>query len=494
MARIRKTEVTKALPLDKPDRFKLAEMGNLGLRVFNGVTNAELRNELNFPASIGTFKEMSYHPSINAPVTLFTNIISKADWQYVPPDEPTDEDVKRADIINSMMHDMDDSWEDFVKDAISSLIYGFSVHEKVFRKRYTSNGSLYNDGYIGWKKLPIRSQESIDRFVFSEDGNEIIGVKQNLSRLNSLMGRYANRAETDVVLPRSKFLLFRTGNHRGDPYGVSPLRDAYLSWKFLTAMEDMEATGVAKDLQGLPVLSVPAEYMSASASPEVIAIRQYYENLLRNLQVGEQSAVMLPMIYDEVSKLPLFKLDLLSVDGKKNYDISKIKEYYKAMIFTSLFSGILTLGDTSTGSFALGSIKNSMSGAYAYRILQDITSVLNRDLLRHTFQLNGWPLDRVGSFDFDGLEDTDLDTYGKSIQRMAATGMLPKTVEVINSNLRALGIDELPRMTTQEDLDKLLTPETSRSGDGMASGLSSGTGNPDGSGGNSSDMNLDNAA
>jgi hypothetical protein len=57
-----------------------------------------------------------------------------------------------------------------------------------------------------------------------------------------------------------------------------------------------------------------------------------------------------------------------------------------------------------------------------------------------------------------------------------------------------LGIDELPRMTTQEDLDKLLTPETSRAGDGMASGLSSGTGNPDGSGGNSSDMNLDNAA
>jgi hypothetical protein len=57
-------------------------------------------------------------------------------------------------------------------------------------------------------------------------------------------------------------------------------------------------------------------------------------------------------------------LDLLSVDGKKNFDISKIKEYYKNLIFTFLFSDVLTLGQSSTGSFAIGSIKVEGLSAY----------------------------------------------------------------------------------------------------------------------------------
>lgn len=489
MATRKKTAIEKALPLDTPERFRMGEMGNLGLKVFNGVTNAELKRELNFPNNIQTYREMSYHPAINAPLTLFENIISKATWAIVPPKDATEEEKNRCKIIESMMYDMDQPWEEFIKDSLSSLRYGFAVHEKVYRKRYTSNGSLFNDGITGWKKLPIRAQESIDRFVFSEDGNEIVGVKQNLSRLNDSFGRYANRASNEVVIPRSKFLLFRTGNHRGDPYGVSPLRDAYLAWKFLTAMEDMEATGVAKDLQGLPVLSLPAQYMAADAPPEVVALRQYYENFMRNLQVGEQSAVMLPMIYDEVSKLPLFKLELLSVDGKKNFDIAKIKEYYKALIFTSLFSGILTLGDTSTGSFALGSIKNSMSGSYAYKLLKEVTTMLNRDLIRQTYILNGWDTSRMGMLDFDGLEESDLETFSKAVQRMGATGYLPKTIDVVNTVLDSLGMDALPEGTLLEDV---LPDSTSKSGEGMKTGFE-GTRTSQGSG-NDNDGNLENAA
>lgn len=489
MATRKKTAIEKALPLDTPERFRMGEMGNLGLKVFNGVTNAELKRELNFPNNIQTYREMSYHTAINAPLTLFENIISKATWTIVPPKDATEEEKNRCKIIESMMHDMDQPWEEFIKDSLSSLRYGFAVHEKVYRKRYTSNGSLFNDGITGWKKLPIRAQESIDRFVFSEDGNEIVGVKQNLSRLNDSFGRYANRASNEVVIPRSKFLLFRTGNHRGDPYGVSPLRDAYLAWKFLTAMEDMEATGVAKDLQGLPVLSLPAQYMAADAPPEVVALRQYYENFMRNLQVGEQSAVMLPMIYDEVSKQPLFKLELLSVDGKKNFDIAKIKEYYKALIFTSLFSGILTLGDTSTGSFALGSIKNSMSGSYAYKLLKEVTTMLNRDLIRQTYILNGWDTSRMGTLDFDGLEESDLETFSKAVQRMGATGYIPKTIDVVNTVLDSLGMDVLPEGTNLEDV---LPDSTSKSGEGMKSPFE-GTRTSQGSG-NDNDGNLENAA
>ena len=468
----RKKAIEKAVsPLDQPERFRMGEMGSLGLRTFSGVTQDELKAELNWPRSINTFRDMSYHSAVNAPLTLFENIISKATWTYKPPEDATEEEKEQAKIINQMMQDMEQPWSEFIRDVLSSNIFGFSVHEKVFRKRYKANGSLYDDGIIGWKKLPIRVQESISKFIFSEDGNEIIGVQQNLSAINDIYNRFSSRGNL-INIPRSKFLLFRTGKHRGDPFGKSPLRDAYLAWRFLSALEELEATGVAKDLNGLPVLYLPAQYLATDAPPEVQAIRLYYENVMRNLQMNEQSAVILPQVIDSESRTPMFKLDLLSVDGKKNFDISKIKEYYKNLIFTSLFSDVLVMGQSSTGSFALGSIKNSLSGAYAERLIANIAEVLQNDLIKQTYILNGWNESRIGKFDFDGIEPADLDTFSSAIMRMGASGYVPKTLEVINAVLSNLGIDALPENTVLEDI---LPESKSRSGDGAAAGTGNGT-------------------
>ena len=488
----RKKAIEKAVsPLDQPERFRLGEMGSLGLRVFNGVPQDELKRELNWPNSILTFKDMSSHSAVNAPLTLFENIISKATFIYKPPENATEEEKEQARLINQMMHDMEQPWSEFIRDVLSSNIFGFSVHEKVFRKRYKANGSLYDDGVIGWKKLPIRVQESISKFIFSDDGNEVIGVQQNLSAINDIYNRFSKRSNL-INMPRSKFLLFRTGKHRGDPFGKSPLRDAYLAWRFLSALEEMEATGVAKDLNGLPVLYLPAQYLAADAPPEVQAIRLYYENVMRNLQMNEQSAVILPQVIDPESKQPMFKLDLLSVDGKKNFDISKIKEYYKTLIFVSLFADILIQGTTTTGSFALGTIKNSLSGAYAERLIANIAEVLQNDLIKMTYQLNGWDESRMGTFDYDGLEPADLETFSKAVQRMGATGYLPKNLDVINAVLTNLGIDTLPE---DADLDELLPDSTTRSGDGLSSetGGLNGTANSAATNDTSS-MNSENAA
>ena len=468
----RKKAIEKAVsPLDQPERFRMGELGSLGIRHFGGVTQDELKAELNWPRSINTFRDMSYHSAVNAPLTLFENIISKATWTYKPPADATEEEKEQAKIINQMMQDMEQPWSEFIRDVLSSNVFGFSVHEKVFRKRYKANGSLYDDGIIGWRKLPIRVQESISKFIFSEDGNEIIGVQQNLSAINDTYNRFSSRGNL-INIPRSKFLLFRTGKHRGDPFGKSPLRDVYLAWRFLTALEELEATGVAKDLNGLPVLMLPAQYLAADAPPEVQAIRLYYENVMRNLQMNEQSAVILPQVIDESSKQPMFKLDLLSVDGKKNFDISKIKEYYKNLIFTSLFADVLQMGQSSTGSFALGSIKNSLSGAYAERLIANIAEVLQNDLIRQTYELNNWSTDRLGTFDYDGIEPADLDTFSSAIMRMGASGYVPKTLEVINAVLSNLGIDPLPEDTVLEDI---LPESKSRSGDGAAAGTGNGT-------------------
>ena len=215
---------------ETPDRFKLSEMGYLGISMFNGVSKDELKQELNWPSSVKTFKTMSYHSTINSALTLFDNLIGKASWSMKPPKDATEEEKKQCEIVESMMIDMEETWPEFIRDILSMNVYGFSVHEKVYRRRFKANGSLFNDGVIGWKKLPIRAQETIDKFIFSSDGNEIQGVKQTLTGVTDYSNRFANRKKQEVILPKSKILLFRSGKHRGDPFGKSPLRDAYLAW------------------------------------------------------------------------------------------------------------------------------------------------------------------------------------------------------------------------------------------------------------------------
>lgn len=471
------------------ERFKLGESGYIGLNIYSGVSNSELKKELNFPNSIKTFKEMSYHSAVNSSITLFDSIISKATWSFKAPRDASEEEKRQCKLVESMMQDMEHSWAEFIRDVLSMNIYGFSVHEKVYRKRYKANGSMFNDGVIGWKKLPIRSQETIQEFKFSADGNDITGVTQNISGVTDVYNRYSSRVTTEITLPRSKFLLFRAGKHRGDPFGVSPLRDAYLAWRFLTALEDLEAVGVSKDLNGLPVLMLPPQYLSADATPEQKAIKTYYENAMKNLQMNQQSAMILPNAFDPESKKPLFSLELLSVDGKKAFDISKIKEYYRNLIYTSLFSDILQMGQSATGSFALGSIKNSLSGAAAEGMIKVICEVLNQDLIRQTYEINGWDASRRGTLDYDNLEDTDLETVSKFWQRVASVGLVEKDREILNAVRIAGGVDPLPLDLAPQQ--ELITPETSRAGDGMTT-PGEGT-STEVSGEDSSSTNLENA-
>ena len=486
-----KQSIKKATLDDTPERFKLSEAGYLGLNVFNGVSNDELKKELNFPYSIKTYKNMTYHSTINASLTLFDNLIGKVQWTFKAPKDATEEEKRQAEIINQMMHDMQDqTWQEFISEALSSNVFGFSVHEKVYRRRNNSNGSKYNDNLIGWKRLPIRNQETIEKFIFSENGNDVLGVKQNLSSISDLYSRYSSRTNKEIILPRSKVLLFRAGKHKGDPFGKSMLRDAYLSWRFLTVIEEIEANGVAKDLAGLPVLKLPPQYLSTEASPEQKAIRAYYENVMRNLQMNQQSALILPQAHDPDTRQPMFELELLSLNGSKAMDTSKIKEYYKNSILTSLFADVLVMGQSGGGSFALGQIKNSLSASAAEAMLDKITSVINNDLIRQTYELNSWDTSRMGSMDYDNLQTEDLESFSKAVQRFASTSVIEIDRAVLNRVRESIGVDALPE--DAEPNKELLPSMTSRSGDGFKT-AGEGTSNSP-SGADTSSSNLENAA
>lgn len=483
-----KVEVSKASSEDI-SRFRLGELGVAGNTLFNGIPQNEIKKELNWPESLNTYKLMTYHPSISAPLKLFDSMVSKANLRFVPPKDATEEEKKTTEIVASMFEDMEHSLEDFLKDAMTASRYGFAPIEKVYRKRTKASGSVFDDGIIGIKKLALRNQNSVQKFIFDETGNEVLGITQNISGMADPYNRFSTRNTSTINIPRNKFLLITFGNERTNPFGVSPLREAYIHWKYLQAIEELEAMSVVKDINGLPVLSLPVQYMSADASPEQKAQLEMFKNIMRNLQQGSQSSMILPSAYDPETRQPLFKIDLLTQDGKKNFDLNKIKEYYRTNIFIALGADILLMGNTSAGSFALGSIKNSLTGSVAEDFLRSIIQEINNDLIRQVYELNGWDVSRRCKVDVEGFDQESLDELGKYIQRVTSVGLMPKTEEVVNLVLNKLGLDNLPEGT---DINELLSDNTSRAGDGFTTPGEGTATNV--SGNDTSSLNTENAA
>ncbi|MNQ86003.1 hypothetical protein D3C85_1011840 [compost metagenome] len=232
--------------------------------------------------------------------------------------------------------------------------------------------------------------------------------------------------------------------------------------------------------------------MKADATEDDKAIFEEYKRILANIHNSKQSGIILPLITDEKGN-KMFEFEVKSVSAQSSYDVNKIIQRYNAEILTCLFADFLSLGSNGSGSFSLAESKISVIEMAIESKLQEIKSQLNHDLVRQLFELNGFDTDILPEITYGSISKDSLDEVGKFIQRVSAVGMMPKTPETINWVMNQAGIPyTVDEDLDQEELSELLTPETSKSGQGMEKGLPSGTGNADGSSGDSSTSNTEN--
>lgn len=480
-----KTDVTKASK--ESLKFTIDQLGYTGLKVTNGVINEEIKRELQFPQSIMTYKQMGYDSTIASALSYYEHMMLKANFEVKAHPEADETQQEYAKFFQQCLDDMEHSLQDFVQEVSSMNQYGFCVNEIVLRKRLYSKGSLYNDGKIGIRKLPIRSQDSISKWEYDEDQN-LIGLTQTVAKTGKRGQVLLSSKGEEIFIPRNKFLLFRLGKKKDSPVGDSPLKACYYSWKYKVAVEELESVGLSRDLSGVPVAWIPPQIMANDADEATKAQYNDWKNMVRNLQQNQQAGMVLPLMYDENSKQPAFKFELLKNEGGKAYDTSSIKQYYSNAILTALSADLLVMGQGSTGSYALGNIKNSLSAIAIEAKVKEICNVVNQHLIPMIGRMNGWDMTKLPYLSVDDLESISLEEVSKFLQRVGSIGLLPKSLPVVNRVLNLIGLDSLPDDT---DLTELLTDNTSKSGQELDNPLE-GSRRTAGAG-NDNDNNLDNA-
>lgn len=190
----------------------LSEIGSSGLITYGGQISEESLRKLAGVRGIKTFAEMRDNDdTVGAILFIIDKLLRNVDWTAEPADE-SPESKRIADFLDSCTKDMEHSWGDMISEILSMLPFGWSSHEIVYKVRTgleTENPSYYSeydDGMVGWRKLPIRSQETLESWVFNDSGDVVV-----MNQLPPLGGIRK--------IPVEKLLLFKTQSYKNNPMG-----------------------------------------------------------------------------------------------------------------------------------------------------------------------------------------------------------------------------------------------------------------------------------
>lgn len=409
------------------------EIGRVGQRRYGGIFYEEFLSELRGRKGAEVFTEMSNNDeTIGAILFAIEMLVRQASWN-VEPGGSTAKDREAAEFVKSCMDDMQQTWIDTISEILSFLTYGWSFHEIVYKRRMgrtkdNRTSSKYDDGLIGWMKLPIRSQETLYQWEYDDQDN-LIGMTQMPPPDFGL-----------ITIPMNKAMLFRTRSRKDNPEGRSILRTAYRSWYFKRRIQEIEGIGIERDLAGLPVITTP-EGMDIwdKDDEDMNAIRAGLEAMVKNIRRDSTEGLVLPFGYT---------FELTSTGGSRQFDTNSIIARYDTKISQTVLADFIQLGHESVGSFALSSDKTNLFSMAICAFLDIICQTFNSQGIPALIDINGDHFAGVTNYPrltHGDIEDVDLATMATYIKDMTSIGVIIPD-ESLEDYVRQLG--KLPKRTT----------------------------------------------
>ncbi len=431
------------------------ELGRSGLKHFGGTLYEEFLPQLQGLRGQQIYKEMSENsPVIGAMLFAVESLLRSVDWEIDPVSQEA-EDLEAAEFLEECKDDMSHTWEDFISEVLSHLIFGWSYFEQVYKQRKGPKHkvpSKFDDGRVGWRKFALRSQDTLYRWEIDDRGG-IKGMWQYPvpSTPTSMRGIH----ET-VFLPIEKSLLFRTTSMKNSPEGRSVLRSAYRPWYYSKRIEELEAIGIDRDLAGMPIAKIPIELLSADRTPDQLATYNMIRDIVRKVKRDEQEGIIWPKVLDPETGEDLFTFELISSGGRRSFDTGAVIQRNSQQMAMTIMADFILLGHENVGSFALSSDKTELFAVALGAWLDGIQEVLNRHAVPRLFELNNFSVEEYPKFRHGDIESPDIQALGAYVQSLASAGApLFPDLELEN---RLRGYADLPE-ADEEERDRLMASQ-----------------------------------
>lgn len=412
------------------DGLTFREVGSSGLRYFAGWPYEEFLPQLQGRYGAQQFREMMDNSAtIGGIMFSIQSTLRQVEWRCLPADDSPDAQVG-ADFINSCREDMAHTWEDLIAENLSMLGYGFAPHEIVYKRRLGRDPgpdpmrpghdlpkSEYDDGLIGWRKMPLRGQDTILKWFLDENG-AIKGLTQQ-----PWIGVL-------VDIPIDKMLLFRPTQHKNNPQGRSILRTAFRAYYMTKRMEEQEAI-LAERMGGVPVVKIPqALFLQAQNGDGNARIAlESYKKMAVNVRIDEQMGIVLPSdVFPTATgsgSAPMYSFELATPQGGRgsalNFQESITR--YSINMLTSVLADFLQLGHEARGTQSLAVSKVDMFFLAIEGYLNSMAAIYNRYAIPRLWALNGMDFDLMPKLEPDLAQRLDLDVLSNYVLRLSQSGM-----------------------------------------------------------------------
>lgn len=431
--------------LSKPVAMKELGVGGVNTTNKGSFLQDEFLPELRGRRAIRKFREMADNdPTIGAALHAMKQTLRNNRLEVIAASED-EAAVELKDFVVSVLDDMDHSIEDFIAEVLSFLEYGWSWFEVVYKRRdgikarNRKHKSKHNDGRIGIRKLAPRAQWTTETFIVSDEG-DIHGMVQQ-----GVLGRGR------IFLPSEKSLHFRTTTVNNEPAGRSVLRNAYVPYTYLNSLQRVEAIGIERELTGMPVGRIPAEFLVPSATDDQKKLKAQMEKILRDVRFNEQGYLLLPSDpYTDAdgkhSNIRRLDIELIASQGSRAIDTRPVIQGYQTDIARTVLAEFLMLGTGAQGSFALSKSKTDLFLLALEGYMGTIVSTLNKQLLPRLWELNGFDFELMPKIVAGDVAPHDLRELSSFLRNLNNANIdVSDQPQIVDSLMRQAGLPEVRR-------------------------------------------------
>ena len=338
---------------EKPKRRAMtAEIGAGGIAFYSGILKSDEFNDLLTGRSgIEIYDKMRRSDAqVAALVNTCTLPLLSAHWDVDYPDNPTERKKVKKEHLEFAQENLFErvDFQSFLRHVTSSLWAGFSWIEII----YGIDGE-----YFVLKKLAPRLASTVEKWLVDKNGN-LEGIQQRIQ--TGLRTEY-------VDIPRHKLALFTYAQEADNYEGTSLLRAVYKPWSVKDMMYKFDAIRAERFAVGVPVITLPPDSTDD--------LYDMADTIVQQWRGAEQSGVVVPtgMTIDILSMKGGEVLDLLASINHHNQEIAKVG-----------LAQFINLGQTQTGSRALGEVSTEFFYDAEEGWARSIASIITRDIL--------WPL------------------------------------------------------------------------------------------------------
>jgi hypothetical protein len=311
------------------------------------------------------------------------------------------------------------SWKDVVRYALRMQDFGAACYEEVMsvdgdRIRVRRMADRQALTFYRWHTDPHTVDPNIPPFVF-DDGETLYALEQ--------WGYRSNRFEY-VLLPTDKACIFTHDQEGANFWGIPLTRAMYPHWFVKKHLERIDAIACERNSLGVPMIMLPPNPSRQDV--------QTAQNWVTQLAAHEKTGLSLPNGAE-------FKL--VGIEGRIR-EILPSLQYHKQQIATSCLAMFMELGQTQSGSRALGDSQTDFFLLATQNTADYIAHQIRNSTIRRLVMWNFGPDAPVPYLVPANVQARSIETMSAIISELAQAGAWISDRSSVNQARHELGFSD----------------------------------------------------